>query len=237
MNVNGSNVGDLLPRDKIWKHNRNRSKSAIEMQSPLQNHVYVVSWPSAPLTESLVLKSLQALHTPLTILTSTPESLSSSTILIQWSSYDSIDHELTHLHHQRVLSSSYTFRKALIRKHFLSRCIISYVTKRSTSSLKQAIPLTFEIEISFADELEEMWADELWELGKALEVSKSWWILKPSVRLGIEAPILNPFELAGCRTEGWALGFSIARKGFRAFLKSLKASIPKMTMHKITLQS
>lgn len=147
-------------------------------------NICLVSWPSAPLTERLVLKSLQALHTPVEIITSVPNSVSDQ-LLIQWSSYDAIDHELTHLHRQKVLSSSYTFRKALIRKHFLSRCILSYVTKRSTSFLRVAMPQTYEIEISFADELDEMWADDLWELGEALKASNSWWILKPFVKLDI----------------------------------------------------
>jgi len=145
----------------------------------------VVSWPSAPLTDSLVTKALDALHIPVSI--SPPSSSFSS--LVQWSSYDSIDHELTHLHRQTVLASSYTFRKALIRKHFLSRCLHSYLTKRPNALLKPAIPITFELELSFADELDEMWTDELWELGQALEAHKSWWILKPSVDTGNHDPL------------------------------------------------
>ena len=144
----------------------------------------VVSWPSAPLTRSLVEKSLQALNTPLVITSSIPRPpVVENKFLIQWSSYDHIDHNLTHSNRQTVLSSSYIFRKALIRKHFLSRSIRSYVTKRSTSSLKWATPRTFEFELSFSDELDELWADDLWELGKELDNAPSWWILKPSVIL------------------------------------------------------
>jgi tubulin--tyrosine ligase len=142
----------------------------------------MVSWPTAPLTKTLVLKSLESLRTPVTIVSS-PEGPTVDSYLIQWSTYDLMDHELTHLHRRKVLSSSYTFRKALIRKHFLSRCILSYVTKHPTSFLKLASPRTFEIEISFADELDEMWADELWDLGDELDNTGSWWILKPSVKL------------------------------------------------------
>jgi tubulin--tyrosine ligase len=148
----------------------------------------VVSWPSAPLTSSLVTKSLQVLNTPLTLVPSVPPVVGSSS-LVQWSSYDQIDHNLTHSHRQNVLSSSYIFRKALIRKHFLSRCIRSYVTKHPTSSLTRATPRTFEFELSFSDELDELWADDLWELGEELINAPSWWILKPSVRF--EANILS----------------------------------------------
>jgi len=100
--------------------------------------------------------------------------------LVQWSTYDSIDHELTHKDHT-VLSSSYIIRKALIRKHFLSRCIHSYLMKRDQSLLKEAIPRTWDLEISYADELDEMWSDELWDLGERLDDPDKWWILKPSM--------------------------------------------------------
>ncbi|KAJ7462700.1 TTL-domain-containing protein [Mycena galericulata] len=88
---------------------------------------------------------------------------------------------MVHSHRDTVLSSSYTFRKALIRKHFLSRCLHSYITKNPQSGLKNAAPKTFEIELSFVDELEELFLDELWELGKELEDDTKWWILKPGM--------------------------------------------------------
>jgi hypothetical protein len=101
--------------------------------------------------------------------------------LLQWSTYDEIDHERVHLNHGTVLSSSYIFRKALIRKHYLSRAIRSFLTKHPSSVLSYATPRTYEIEICFADELEEMWTDELWELGNELRSEISWWILKPGM--------------------------------------------------------
>ncbi|KAF5377502.1 hypothetical protein D9615_005265 [Tricholomella constricta] len=174
--------------------------------------VCLVSWPSAPLTERLVRNALSPLHIPITVSTSTPHSK-----LIQWSSYDHIDHELTHLHRQDVLASSYTFRKALIRKHFLSRCLHSYLTKHPTSLLKAASPKSFEVEISFADELDEMWTDDLWDLGEALESSQSWWILKPGMsdrgmgirlfnsKVSLQA-IFEEFELSDSEDDGDAQG-------------------------------
>ena len=138
----------------------------------------LVSWPSAPFTESLVRKSLQTLKLPLEIVASSPPSFSS---LLQWSTYDSMDHELTHSDHRKVLASSYTIRKALIRKHFLSRCLHSYTTKHDQTILKKSIPRTWDLEISYADELEELWSDELWDLGKALQDARKWYILKPGM--------------------------------------------------------
>lgn len=136
-----------------------------------------VSWPAAPLTDSLVRKALLGLSIPVDFVNR--ESLKGAEKPFQWSTYDEIDHELTLMKRDTLLASSYSFRKALIRKHFLSRIIKSYFTKNPESILTWACPRTFELEISFADELDEMWTDELWELGLELEAGTSWWILKP----------------------------------------------------------
>jgi len=133
-----------------------------------------VSWPAAPLTVSLVQGALKKITIPISY------AQTNDYPLLQWSTYDEIDHERSHFNHGTVLSSSYIFRKALIRKHYLSRTIRSFLTKYPSSVLSDATPRTYEIEISFADELEEMWTDELWELGNELNSGASWWILKPS---------------------------------------------------------
>jgi tubulin---tyrosine ligase len=146
--------------------------------------LFYVSWPSAPLTESLVRKALLALPNVNTasIHSIQPQCFSH---LIQWSSYDEIDHALTHSAHHDVRSSSYVIRKALIRKHFLSHCIHSYLTKHPGSVLRTAVPKTWEIEISFADELDDLWVDELWDLSDVLDKliasDNRWWILKPGM--------------------------------------------------------
>ncbi|GLB36304.1 putative tubulin-tyrosine ligase family protein [Lyophyllum shimeji] len=201
------------------------------MHSPLTaQHVCVVSWPAAPLTDRLVRASLNALGLPIAIFTSIPQYFPPSK-LVQWSSYDHIDHELTHLHRQDVLASSYTFRKAIIRKHFLSRCLLSYITKHPTSPLKAATPTTFEVEISFADELDEMWSDDLWDLAQALESSHSWWILKPGMSdrgMGIRLfnskeslqQIFEEFELSDSENEDTDtdLGTAVATSQLRHFV-------------------
>ncbi|KAF9270377.1 tubulin-tyrosine ligase [Marasmius fiardii PR-910] len=140
-----------------------------------------VVWPTAPLTDSLVRNALLKVLPDVQIIH--PTTSSDSRPLIQWSSYDEIDHEQVNSNRTTILSSSYTFRKCLIRKHFLSRCISTYLTKNPDNSLlKNAWPRTFEIEISFVDELDEIFADELWELAEKLQDSpRSWWILKPGM--------------------------------------------------------
>lgn len=142
-----------------------------------------IAWPSAPLTNSLVHASIAALGLSAPILSVLPSPPPSA--LIQWASYDSIDHVLTASQPSHVLSSSYTIRKALIRKHFLARCIQSYLAKRPGSFLAKAVPLTWDIDIAYADELDEMWSDELWDLGSTLDANggdiKRWFILKPGM--------------------------------------------------------
>ena len=147
-----------------------------------------VDWPSAPLTKSLVERALKSLPHPVKIGSVPPKDFNpslSTKKLIQWATYDSIDHELTARARDTVISSSYVFRKALIRKHFLSRTIHSYVTKRPDSPLARGVPRTWEIELAFADELDEMWTDELFDLAEFLEESGGgkprWCILKPGM--------------------------------------------------------
>lgn len=91
----------------------------------------------------------------------------------------------------RVLSSSYTIRKALIRKHFLhQQTFVNYLTKHPESPLTRAVPKTWSIDIAFADELDELWADELYDLGELIDAGNDgnydpalarWWILKPGM--------------------------------------------------------
>ncbi|KAJ7630636.1 tubulin-tyrosine ligase [Roridomyces roridus] len=136
----------------------------------------ICSWPSAPFQHSLVAAALDSLDPPPSVV----ESPVPGSPTLFWSTYDDIDHELVHSQRDSVLSSSYTFRKALIRKHFLSRCLHSYIIKHPDCKLKDAVPRTFEVEISCVDELDELWIDELWELANELDGSK-WWILKPGM--------------------------------------------------------
>lgn len=144
-----------------------------------------VDWPSAPLTKRLVTESLESLPGAPSNVGSNLAALGKDRIL-QWSSYDSIDHDLTLANPTAVLSSSYTIRKALIRKHFLHRCIHAYTVKNPTSILSRSVPKTWDIDISYADELDELWGDDLWDLTSEMDAqaeieTKKWWILKPSM--------------------------------------------------------
>ncbi|THH20219.1 hypothetical protein EW146_g1082 [Bondarzewia mesenterica] len=177
-----------------------------------------ISWPSAPLTESLVRKALLSLPSPFEAVSSPPQTFRK---LLQWATYDDINHELTHASEHPVLSSSYIIRKALIRKHFLARCIHSYLVKHEAPMLRAAVPRTWDLEISFADELDDMWADDLWDLAQEMNSVEQgrgrrgkWWILKPGMAdrgMGIRlfdskealVRIFEGFEEEEEEDEGW----------------------------------
>lgn len=136
----------------------------------------IVSFPGAPLTESLIRNALESLDESI-LITDTPSPAVGS--LLQYCSYDSLDHELTHAQPEVVLSSSYTIRKSLIRKHYLHRAVSLYIAKHPASILTTGIPRSWDFEIAWADELDDQFADELWDLSAILDNSiGKWYILK-----------------------------------------------------------
>lgn len=169
--------------------------AAMDVSDTRARVVAYVSWPSAPLTKSLVLGALATIDAVEAVIDTLPPDGSRGR-LIQWATYDDMDHDRTHTGPTTVLSSSYVYRKALIRKHYLSRLIHTYLVKHPDSPLRRAAPRTWEIDISFADELEDMWSDELWDLGEAIkQAPNAWWILKPGMAdRGIGIRLFNSKE-------------------------------------------
>jgi tubulin--tyrosine ligase len=79
-----------------------------------------------------------------------------------------------HANPSRYLTSSYIYRKALIRKHQLHNTITEYLAKTrhrgQTSVLeKGGVPQGWVVDIQFADELDELLVDDLYELREAME--------------------------------------------------------------------
>ncbi|SCV68708.1 BQ2448_829 [Microbotryum intermedium] len=105
---------------------------------------------------------------------------------LQWSDYDQIDWDLVDGDEgKRRLVNSYAIRKGLIRKNHLSHTIALYLSKNPTSPLAQAAPQTFYFNLSFADELDELLVDELYDVQHSFDTSDpknpSWWILKAAL--------------------------------------------------------
>lgn len=73
--------------------------------------------------------------------------------------------------------------QALIRKNYLATAVAHRLAKHPDSILKQGIPKTYAFEIAHADELDELFYDELYDVAQSLEDEGSdrWWILKPAM--------------------------------------------------------
>ncbi|CCE85357.1 Piso0_004947 [Millerozyma farinosa CBS 7064] len=94
--------------------------------------------------------------------------------------YEDIDLDLVTGYGSQYFIPSFIYRKGLIRKHFLANLIHQYVAKNPSSILKQALPETFQLELDYAEFLDDS-LDESYELRQALEQGDKTWILKPSM--------------------------------------------------------
>lgn len=98
--------------------------------------------------------------------------------IFHYCDYEDIDIDL--VNHDKYFVPSYIFRKALIRKHYLANTVLHYVTKNPQSVLKKAIPETYQLEVDYAEFLEDS-LDEAYELRQSIEEGGYTWILKPSM--------------------------------------------------------
>ncbi|ODO11319.1 hypothetical protein I350_00095 [Cryptococcus amylolentus CBS 6273] len=159
-----------------------------------------VSFPS-PYTQSLLVQALVSTLPSLALsLAQPPEDQPPA---LQWADYDLMSFDIPHKNPSKYLISSYIYRKALIRKHQLHNTITAYLAKcshRQIPSILSPLPETYEgetplgggapkgwiVDIQFADELDELLMDDLYELDEGMraneekaEGEKRWWILKP----------------------------------------------------------
>lgn len=131
-----------------------------------------------PIVAALIKRSLAALlpnilHSP------------ASQAHLQWSSYEEIDFDAVLRNPETTLASSYVFRKALIRKHFLANTIQNWISKHPETNLRSHTPKTYLLECDYADYLDEA-LNEAFELRDALDENDTtdeheWFILKPSM--------------------------------------------------------
>ncbi|GMK58321.1 hypothetical protein CspeluHIS016_0503530 [Cutaneotrichosporon spelunceum] len=108
---------------------------------------------------------------------------------LQWADYDLLAFDVPR-HDPAYLVSSYVYRKALIRKHQLHTTVDEYRAKcrhRGVDTpLDKGMPKGWVLDIQFADELDELLMDDLYELDEALRENerrsveeREWFILKP----------------------------------------------------------
>lgn len=110
-----------------------------------------------------------------------------SPAVFQYREYERLDFEHTMWNSSTSLVNAYVFRKALIRKHYLSTTIAHWVSKHPDSLLRNHFKFASEFELDFAEFLDDALLEE-YELRNSLEKNeerpgheKEWWILKPGM--------------------------------------------------------
>lgn len=95
-------------------------------------------------------------------------------LINQRADYDVLSFDKPHSSPSTHLISSYIYRKALIRKHQLHLTITEYLAKcdhRSISSVLKdgGVPKGWVVDLQFADELDELLMDDLYELAEGMQ--------------------------------------------------------------------
>ena len=110
---------------------------------------------------------------------------------LQITGYENIDFEHALQNPRSSLVCSYIIRKALIRKHYLSNTVATWLVKHLQSLLASHFKPCIHFELDFAEFLDEALVDA-WDLNESMarnaeaedELSKEWWILKPGMSDG-----------------------------------------------------
>lgn len=114
------------------------------------------------------------------------EPTAKSDLVFHYGEYEDLDFDRL-MSDPNYLACSYVYRKGLIRKHFLANTIAVYTAKNPDTILKRATPESFNIEVDYAEFLDEA-LDEAYELRCELEqneelsvTERKTFILKPSM--------------------------------------------------------
>ncbi len=162
----------------------NRSSSSARLTA-------FVNFPS-PYTQNLILQALTSLIPNLS-LTLVPPCPGEPTPQLQWCDYDLLCLDDILSNPTSLLISAYIYRKTLIRKHLLHTAVQEHLAKQKYrghhSVLEKSIPKGNVIDITFADELDEMLADELYEVKAVMDANeeieeiwrRKWFLLKPGM--------------------------------------------------------
>ncbi|GEQ71685.1 hypothetical protein JCM33374_g5371 [Metschnikowia sp. JCM 33374] len=100
--------------------------------------------------------------------------------VFHYGEYEDLDLDLIQSNSAQYFTPSYIYRKALIRKHYLANTIHHFVAKNPQSILTKAVPPTFQLEVDYAEFLDDS-LDDAYELREEIEQGDKTWILKPSM--------------------------------------------------------
>lgn len=134
-----------------------------------------VNFPS-PYTHSLILAALTSVLPSLSLAFEPPTE--DNVPDLQWADYDLLCLDTIQAHPEDQLISSYVYRKTLIRKHMLHTAVQEYLAKQrhrgnENNVLEKGIPRGWVIDIQFADELDELMMDDLYDLREDLQENEN----------------------------------------------------------------
>ncbi|KAI9786629.1 MAG: hypothetical protein M1839_006180 [Geoglossum umbratile] len=163
-----------------------------------------------PYVHPLLLSALHK-HIPnLRFISSVSELPTPQAPLLQYASYEALSFPHTLAHPTTSLANAYVIRKALIRKHYLASTVRIWLSKHPSSILKKLVKPTVELELDYAEYLDEALA-EAWELREAFDRNegmgaeeKEWWILKPGMSdRGVGIRLFSSEEELKAIFQGW----------------------------------
>ncbi|QLQ78895.1 hypothetical protein HG537_0B02430 [Torulaspora globosa] len=114
------------------------------------------------------------------IVTTLPAENGEGQRIFHYGDYEDLGMERLASDTESYFANSYIYRKALIRKHYLTQTINHFVAKNPGSILSRAYLESFIIDLDYAEFLDDA-LDENWELRQELESEQYWWIVKPSM--------------------------------------------------------
>jgi tubulin--tyrosine ligase len=152
-----------------------------------------VDYPD-PYVQPLILRALSSptFGLPHNLITSVSQLPSPSAPLLQFMSYEALDFDSALQHPATSLVSAYAIRKALIRKHYLSTTVSTWIVKHPESVLGKHFKPAVHFELDFAEFLDDALVDA-WDLNESFARNESmpdnvqckeWWILKPGMSDG-----------------------------------------------------
>jgi tubulin---tyrosine ligase len=153
----------------------------------------IIDYPDA-YVQPLILSALKYEFSdlPFEFISSIKQLPSPDSPLLQFMSYESLDFEHALRHPKSSLICAYVIRKALIRKHYLTNTISTWLVKNPASALRNHFKAAANFELDYAEFLDEALVDA-WDLNESMarnealrdkDEKKEWWILKPGMSDG-----------------------------------------------------
>ncbi|PQE06474.1 5 3 -nucleotidase protein [Rutstroemia sp. NJR-2017a WRK4] len=178
-------------------------------------HFYAFINYDDPYVQPLILSALtQFPSTSYTLLTSPSQLPSPATPYLHISPLETIPFDAILAHPDTSLTNAYTTRRALIRKHYLSRTCHIWRTKHPSSLLATHVPPAEHFELDYAEFLDDALL-ECWDLRAGFarneelvtqgrESEREWWILKPGMsERGQGIRLFSSEEELRSIFEGW----------------------------------